>query len=655
MSRSSPSSGADPHLLAEIEALGRALASSGAEFETQHADALERYRRSISQGIHEALVELQQDVARLSGKNPLCTEILLLAADYADWLQWTFWDLPYFGIALDAPEEDFRRTVSACGLVYLSIRVIDDLVDRHLWYRGRQTTLLANLTLRHRQGDRAEGLTVLTALLLCFEGLSRLSRDLDPKAARSLRSTLDSTRKVLVGMVMEESDREQWGPEFYERMIELKNVEYSSSLYAALDPEHESPLYPFLRRYYALAQKLNDLQDYTADEARGQPNLVSIYRHRPGRAPAASIDEPPPSPPLQAVESQVGRDFLELAEAAEALPPVEGTIARLKLGESLEEARLLGLFRRPEGGGETEPGEDRPLGLSWDSNLSEILESLGPEALVEVPCPVCSETGRKMILRQQGFALNRCLECFHVYVSPRLRDDLQIRLGRELDGEEDDFLRVQRIYAEFLCRLLRDQARGDRLLDLGFGGAHLMHVARAYGFEVFGLDSSPRLVDAQSPFFGSRLETAVIGEEALPWGAFDVVVMSHVLEHLGDPRASLGRVREALNPEGLLYVAVPDLGSVQFKILGKQWNVINPLVHFQYFNQASLTRLLEDAGFEVLERVEPPPFKERVAAPWMKLMRDLGGNESGELALLARRPKQDPDATRPPDATSRED
>ena len=401
-----------------------------------------------------------------------------------------------------------------------------------------------------------------------------------------------------------------------------------------------------MRRYYALAQKLNDLQDYSADEARGQPNLVSIYRPRPaaaGDAPETSAVHEPASAPASGpagVEQLVGRDFLDLATAADQLPPLERSIARLKLGESLEEACRQGLFTTSAPVDPTPDEPPKPLALSWDSGLEEILEQLGPDALVEVTCPVCHASGRKQLLRQQGFALHRCLDCFHIYVSPRLRDDLQIQIGSETEPDGDTFLEVQRIYAESICRRLKDEARGRRLLDIGFGGGHLMHMARAYGFEVFGIDGSAQLVEAQQPFFGQRLQTAVIGDDALPWGSLDVIVMSHVIEHLGDPGAVLKQVWEALNPEGLLFAAVPDMGSVQFRILGKRWNVINPLAHFQYFNQASLTRLLTDSGFEIVERVEHPAFREAASSPWMKLVRSLGGTESGELAVLARRPRK---------------
>ena len=171
-----------------IADLRRQLATAGEQFEELHREPIEAFRLEISGGIHDALSELKRDVAELSGDNPLCSEILILSGEYIDWLQWTFWDLPYFAVALRPDKPRFRRTVAACGLVFLAIRVLDDLVDRHFWYRGKRTTLLAGLSQRHRQGDRSEGLTVLTAMLLCFDGLSRLSQDLDPPGGAELAS-----------------------------------------------------------------------------------------------------------------------------------------------------------------------------------------------------------------------------------------------------------------------------------------------------------------------------------------------------------------------------------------------------------------------------------------------------------------------------------
>ena len=96
----------------------------------------------------------------------------------------------------------------------------------------------------------------------------------------------------------------------------------------------------------------------------------------------------------------------------------------------------------------------------------------------------------------RGFTYHTCAECTHVYVAPRVRGELLLDMAARLEHEDDDneFLDIQKIFAEPICHLLRLRAPGNRLLDLGFGRGHILRLARAYGFEVYGMDTSSRLV-----------------------------------------------------------------------------------------------------------------------------------------------------------------
>jgi 2-polyprenyl-3-methyl-5-hydroxy-6-metoxy-1,4-benzoquinol methylase len=264
----------------------------------------------------------------------------------------------------------------------------------------------------------------------------------------------------------------------------------------------------------------------------------------------------------------------------------------------------------------------------------------GPGALEDAACEVCGSRERKRMMEFRGFTYHTCLGCSHVYVAPRVRLDLLLEMASQLEHEDEtnDFLDVQRIFAEPICHLLRLRAPGSRLIDLGFGRGHIMRLARAYGFEVYGMDSSSHLLRQLEPEFGNRLAHGTLGADAIPWGRFDVVVMSHVVEHLTNPGRVLREVQSKLSPGGVLYVAVPDIGSLQFQIFGKYWDAINPMVHMQYFNEASLSRLLRDSGFEGLERIRFPPLPRSMKPKWMQLFRELHGDESGELAMVAQRP-----------------
>lgn len=643
-------------LLVQIAQLKRHTAAVTERFDAEYGARVDDYRQQISVGLEHELSRFKRDIEELSGGNPTVMELVRLISEYVEWLQWTLWDLPHFAVALDSDKERLRYSVASCGMIYLSLRVLDDILDRHFWYRNKRYTLLATMVDRRAKGHKTEGLTFLGAMLMCMEGLFRLSEcthddrtPLPPQVAISmLRRVTTAMRRVLVGMTMEESGREEWSWEFYERLLELKNVDYWRNLWAALDPEYASPLYPFLVQYYALAQKINDVQGHPADEANEQPNLVSLYQRREGEAPSPLEQTGVNLGPSELVERDMAEQFLAMAQDAEQLPELDRQVALVKLGESLAECYRLGLFHPPdqdtnEGKHEDEDGAETPRpdsGVRWYSTLEDVVEHVGPEALVLSNCPVCGAQDEHLLLRKQGFRLTRCADCTHVYVNPRLRHDLMQDLYEDQSALEDPFLDAQQLTADSLAKMLKERANGPRLLDIGFGFGSLMQAARATGFEVYGIEDSPMLIDRLAPSFGERLANIQVGDQPLPWQSFDVIVMTHVLEHVPRPNELVRTIYDGLRPGGLLYLAVPDIESVQFRIFGRHWDAICPTVHLQYFNERSLQQLLEAEGFVDAGRAAPVPLPLGLQRRHMQVFEKLGGSESGELAIMARRPTE---------------
>jgi len=642
--------------LRERLALLRADLAAGAEdFRRAHGNLMEDYRREISSGIQETLQGLRDDLGRISGDNLLCRRLADSTADYVDWFQWALWDLPVFAVALRPERESFRRAVASCGMVYLSIRLLDDVVDRHFLYRGKRRTLLASLT-DLPEGGRASALTHLAGVLLCLHGILQLTGFTgngdggallgQEGSRRMLERVVASARRVLVGMILELSAPDSWDDASYERLVELKNVDYSRILYAALDPGDRSPLVPFLDRYYALAQVLNDVEDHPQDEQRGQPNLISLLRSRSTRAPGTARREDV----WQEVEAIVGGKFLDLGAQADELPPLERGVARLKLFESLEAAFGLGLFQpaaqtvlesRPAGGESRPPGAT--AALSAASRVEEILESRGPGALEAVACGACGEAGGKELFRKQGFVVRRCPDCSHVYVSPRLASGLEPPLCGENENDAGlaPFFAAERLYAAVVCDLVSEHCEGRRWLHYGLGGGHLLREAIARGAQVYAADESPDALEALRPVLGRRLWRVGRPPGELPWGPHDAVLLQHTAELFRAPHDALERASRALRPGGLLYLAVPDVDSLQLRMLGRHWEAVSPVLRWHYFGRESLERVLTDCGFAVVEWIDHPPAPAALAAPWMQLFRRLGCPEAGELAVLARRTSRD--------------
>jgi len=328
---------------------------------------------------------------------------------------------------------------------------------------------------------------------------------------------------------------------------------------------------------------------------------------------------------------------------ANTLPPIETAVAHLKIGDALEECLRLGLLRNGNSSAASPAAEDpepSPLHLGWYSSLEQVIEKLGPDCLVNIDCMVCGSAQRKRLFEKQGFSYQRCADCGHMYVSPRVSAEISGRISLELDERDyaSDLLEVQRFYAAPICHLLRARAPGPRLLDIGFGRGYVLQLAKSYGFESYGIESSPHQVELLRPQFGDRLHLARPSDKELPWHGFDAVVISHVLEHLERPQELLGEIFRAMTPDGVLYIAVPDCDSVQFQLFGKKWDVISPLAHFQYFREDTLTKLLKTCLFDSIEKVNHDPVREEIAPRWMRHLRRFGATDAGELAVVCRRP-----------------
>lgn len=106
----------------------------------------------------------------------------------------------------------------------------------------------------------------------------------------------------------------------------------------------------------------------------------------------------------------------------------------------------------------------------------------------------------------------------------------------------------------FFFSALRTYLKGD-VLDLGCGIGEVANYVEAQD-RYFGVDINPYCVEyLQSKRLWAKLGSAY--EIPLDSESVDVVIMSHVLEHLDDPARAMNEISRVLRPSGTLIVIVP--------------------------------------------------------------------------------------------------
>jgi SAM-dependent methyltransferase len=220
-------------------------------------------------------------------------------------------------------------------------------------------------------------------------------------------------------------------------------------------------------------------------------------------------------------------------------------------------------------------------------------------------CLVCGDDRIRFRLKQAPTIVLQCDNCGLVFVDP-LPGETELRaLYLDYDlGEADpafaSLLASRRksrapVFQEVLKELIAHGARG-RLLDVGCSFGFLLSLAKERGLEPTGVDLSLNAVR----YVGDRLRLpahhGTLFDAKLPDGAFDVVTMVGVFEHVPDPLETLREIARILRPGGLLAVEVPN---AHFNLLRGRlhasWFYIGN--HLLNFTPQALVTSLEAAGF----------------------------------------------------------
>lgn len=208
------------------------------------------------------------------------------------------------------------------------------------------------------------------------------------------------------------------------------------------------------------------------------------------------------------------------------------------------------------------------------------------------------------------FTVMRCLDCGHLFQNPRLNlDGLAFYYRDFYDGLGERWLET--VFGLTLDSYL-DRARQigdpkpDRWLDVGGGYGHFALAARAVWpdtrFDC--LDMGDAVDEGLRRGWIDRGFRGLLPDLARQLrGEYDVVSLSHCLEHTRDPRAELAAAREVLRPGGRLLIEVPDPESVLRRVFRSRWLPYFQPQHQHLLSAGNLGRLLQEAGFTV-ERVD---------------------------------------------------
>lgn len=151
-------------------------------------------------------------------------------------------------------------------------------------------------------------------------------------------------------------------------------------------------------------------------------------------------------------------------------------------------------------------------------------------------------------------------------------------------------------------------ADAQTLLDVGCGTGVLAHHLSAKGVIVDGITlSTEERLEALKSCRHVELFNLEQGLPAFPEKTYDVIVASHVIEHIFDARPLLRSARKVLKDEGKLIIAVPNLFFWKYRLallrgrFDYEESGVMDWTHIRWYHRDSLRSLCIDCGFDVVK------------------------------------------------------
>jgi len=256
------------------------------------------------------------------------------------------------------------------------------------------------------------------------------------------------------------------------------------------------------------------------------------------------------------------------------------------------------------------------------------------------PCNLCGERDGTLVevKDRNGAPLNVtcCRACGLTYVDPlpsaaELARFYAQRYRREYKSADapriGHVFRAGRVALERFRTVALLAQPPARVLDCGAGGGEFAYLLASRGYRVTGIEPNDGYRGFARAQYGVDLRPGTLDDNDFDAGAFDLISLFHVLEHLRDPGAGLARLASWLKPGGNLYVEVPNALTE----VSSPSNLYH-CAHLYYFAPGPQTRLARTAGLVPL-LVDAAPSRANLSAVFRR--EDAAGSDAPEPSAHA--------------------
>lgn len=223
-----------------------------------------------------------------------------------------------------------------------------------------------------------------------------------------------------------------------------------------------------------------------------------------------------------------------------------------------------------------------------------------------IVCPCCKSRNvskvcscENILQQKQPFYLLRCKRCKHEFIDPLPSDkELKKFYGKMYDHQEHLGTTPMTEQKLQTLKIINKMKKGIpkskiNLLDLGAGNCDFFRMAKKEGYDTYGIDYSVFIETLGLP--KDRIMVGDLRDKGIQ-DKFDVITISHVLEHLRNPNTMISAVYKALRKDGIMIARVPNNSSYISRLMRlvspNNFFYFLPPSHLHYFNPSSIEKIV---------------------------------------------------------------
>ena len=216
------------------------------------------------------------------------------------------------------------------------------------------------------------------------------------------------------------------------------------------------------------------------------------------------------------------------------------------------------------------------------------------------------------MLSGESFAITKCRTCSFLFTNPRPTQSSISRYynsykyishTNKVNSISTLLYKIARYYTlsvkvSLINSITKNQ---NNILDFGCGTGEFLHALKKYSWKIYGFEPDINARNQALRKTTANIYDDITNLKNLP--PLDIIALWHVLEHVHELNETIEILKNKLNKNGRMVIAVPNQQSFDAKYYQEFWAAYDVPRHLYHFSMKTMKQLLLNHGLKIYKTI----------------------------------------------------